>query len=107
MTPIRLTHEQTIDALVNRLSGKHKTVLANTLYHSEGKCVGEMDVCTLDWANQKLYVRYYEVKTGNYQHARKSARRQARNFLDHYKGEHNNATFIFFHPDKGFERWRT
>jgi hypothetical protein len=107
VAPIKLTHDETVDALVRRLEGKHDYVKAHKLYHSNSRCIGEMDVVTMDRHKDKTYVHYFEVKTGDLQHARRKARGQAANFFDHYTNKPSHVpTFIFYHPEVGFERWK-
>ena len=104
---IQRSHDQVIDHLVKRLEGKHERVGANKHYFKGHHLVGEMDAYTMDHQNGKLYLHYFEVKTGDLIHARRKARQQAGNFYHAYHDKpHVVPTFIFYHPDVGFERWK-
>jgi hypothetical protein len=107
MAAIKRTHDQIVDSLVARLQDKHDFVRKENRYFTGERCVGEMDVTTIDWYGGKAHIHYYEVKTGDYRHARHRARQQYHTFMDAYRWRKDVVpTFIFYHPERGFERWK-
>lgn len=107
MAAIRRTHDQIVNSLVERLKDKHDFVRKESKFFNGDKCAGEMDVTTVDWYRGKVHIHYYEVKTGDYRNARHSARQQFHSFMDAYRWRPNVVpTFIFYHPEVGFERWK-
>lgn len=107
MTAPNSTHEHIVDNLVKRLQDKHDFVRKENRFFVGERCAGSMDVGTVDWHHGKTYIHCYEVKTGNYAQARHKARQQFHAFIDAYKHRKEVVpTFIFYHPEHGFERWK-
>ena len=83
---IQRTHDQYVDAIVKRLEKKHNQVGHNKSYFKGSKIIGEMDVYTMDFKDNRLFIHYFEIKTGNVEYARRRARTQAGNFYHNYQG---------------------
>lgn len=80
-------HEETIETIVNRLlqKGRKGTIEANLIYiDSEGRDLGEMDICYSENINGVNHITYYEIKTGKTGDRRK-ARIQANRFYNTFR----------------------
>lgn len=104
---VNLIHERTIDNIINRLlqNSKHSFLAKHVPYtNSEGRTIGEMDICRIIPNNKYNIIEYWEIKTGY--RGREKARHQARCFFE----AHNNGLwiphFIYYSTYTGFERWK-
>lgn len=98
-------HENTLERILEKeqRKGNYDFLGKHIPYSDEnGNHVGEMDLCKIQYHNNKKYITYYEIKTGFA--GRKKARTQAKRF---YKNHPDwEARFIYVSTIYGVEYWK-